>query len=169
VKRLNADTVSAVFLLLLTGVFFAATFEIRETSYGQMGSEVWPRLVLILLGVLSATLLLRSVVSPAQRAGSDGTEAARSGGGLAGWFARYRNAFICYGLFLLFLLTMPWLGMLIGGVLFVFLMLCALGGWQPRQLLIHALVAAASVGAMWAVFTFGLRVILPQGVIFSTL
>lgn len=167
-KRLNADTVSAVFLLLLTGVFFAATFDIRETSYGQMGSEVWPRLVLILLGVLSAALLLRSVVAP-PGAGPTGSGHAAPGGGLTGWFGRYRNAFICYGLFLLFLLTLPWLGMLIGGVLFVFLMLCALGGWQPRQLLVHALVATASVGAMWAVFTFGLRVILPQGVIFTTL
>jgi hypothetical protein len=30
----------------------------------------------------------------------------------------------------------------------------------------HAIIAIVSVGAMWALFTFGLRVLLPRGEIF---
>jgi len=60
---------------------------------------------------------------------------------------------------------MPYLGMLIGGVAFAFLLMSALGGWEPRQLLIHAAIATAAVGGMWALFTFGLKVPLPAGMI----
>ena len=45
------------------------------------------------------------------------------GAAFKGWLGRYRNALACYGLFLVFLLTLPWLGMLIGGTLFVFAVL----------------------------------------------
>jgi hypothetical protein len=57
--------------------------------------------------------------------------------------------------------------MLIGGVLFVFLTLTALGERSPRAHAIHAAISFISIAFMWSVFTFGLRVILPQGEIFS--
>jgi len=60
---------------------------------------------------------------------------------------------------------MPYLGMLIGGVAFAFLLMSALGGFEPRQLLLHAAIALVAVGGMWALFTFGLRVPLPTGMI----
>ena len=53
--------------------------------------------------------------------------------------------------------------MLIGGMAFVFLMLSFLGGWQTKQLITHGLVSVVFVGAMWAIFTFVLGVILPEG------
>ena len=68
-----------------------------------------------------------------------------------------------FALFLVYLLSMPYLGMLIGGLAFVFLLLNALGGWQPKQLVLHAIIALVTVGGMWSLFTFGLRVILPPG------
>ena len=51
----------------------------------------------------------------------------------------------------------------IGGSLLVFLLMTVLGGAAPRQLVLHAVIAVLSVGAMWSVFTFGLRVLLPRG------
>jgi len=86
-------------------------------------------------------------------------------GAAAGWARRYRNPAICFGLFFLFLASLPYLGMLIGGTLFVFLALTCLGGHSPRALAAHAAIAAATIGGMWAIFTFALRVFLPPGVI----
>jgi predicted membrane-bound spermidine synthase len=63
----------------------------------------------------------------------------------------------------LFLITLPYLGMLIGSTLFVFLLLNLLGGWNPGRVAVHGVIAVSAMGAMWAVFTFGLRVILPEG------
>jgi len=157
VGAINRDTAVAVFLLLFSGVFYAASFQIEQTSYATIGAEVWPRLILAVLFVLSTVYLFQSV---------------RMGGGKAakqeaGFFARYRNAILCYGLFLAFLLTLDIFGMLLGGIAFVFLALSVLGERTPKQLAIHAGVAVVSVGAMWSIFTFALRVILPEGTILS--
>jgi len=156
VSAINRDTAVAVFLLLFCGVFYAASFQIEQTSYGTIGADVWPRLVLGVLFVLSTVYLFQSV-----RMGPD--EAVKQ----EGFLARYRNAILCYGLFLGFLLTLDFLGMLLGGVLFVFMALSVLGERTPRQLAIHAGVAVVSVGAMWSIFTFALRVILPEGEVLS--
>jgi hypothetical protein len=157
VTTINRDTAVAVFLLLLCGVFYGASFQIEQTSYGTIGAEVWPRLILAVLFALSAVYLFQSV-----RTGPEETAAHE-----AGFFRRYRNAILCYGLFLGFLLTLEFLGMLLGGIAFVFLALSVLGARTPWQLAIHGVVAVVSVGAMWAIFTFALRVILPGGEILS--
>jgi len=157
VSAINRDAVVAVFLLLFCAAFYAASFQIEQTAYATIGAEVWPRLILGVLFVLSAVYLFQSV-----RRGA-GEAAERK----AGFVSRYRNAILCYGLFLAFLLTLDFLGMLLGGVAFVFLALTVLGARTPRQLAIHAVVALVSVGAMWSIFTFALRVILPEGEVLS--
>lgn len=161
-KSLNRDSVVALLLLLLCGLFIAASFDIRETRFGQMESTVWPRIIIAALTGLTLIFLGQSLRK-------DSVESSGEPRGLGAWLARYKNAFWCYGLFLVFLLSLPILGMLIGGVLLVFCMLTVLGGHQPRQLVLHAMIACLSFGAMWAIFTYGLRVILPQGMIFSVL
>jgi putative tricarboxylic transport membrane protein len=155
VSAIKRDTVIAVFLLLFCGVFYAASFQIEETAYATIGAEVWPRLILAVLFVLSAIYLFQSA-----RMGPE--EAAKQE---VGFFARYQNAILCYALFLGFLLTLDILGMLLGGIAFVFLALGVLGERTPKQLAIHVGVAVVSVGAMWSIFTFALRVILPEGII----
>ncbi len=167
--RLNRDVVVALLLLLLCGTFFWESFNIRLTDYGQLDSTVWPRLILGAL-TLACLVYLWQALRGGIEAGAEEAEAAaesESGGGLAGWLQRYRNALVCYLLFLLFLLTLSYLGLLIGGILFVFLALTFLGRPQLSLAPLHAAIAVGSVGAMWAVFTFGLRVFLPEGELIS--
>ncbi|WP_299391053.1 tripartite tricarboxylate transporter TctB family protein [Pelagibius sp.] len=174
---LNRDVVVALLLLLLCGVFFWESGNIQLTDYGQLDSTVWPRIILGALLIASLVYLwqaLRGAASedagaaPQAAAGAAGGGSAGTGpGGLAGWISRYRNALLCYALFLTFLLTLPILGMLLGGILFVFAALTALGRPSLKLVPLHAAIAVGTVGAMWAVFTFGLRVFLPEGVLFS--
>ncbi len=83
--------------------------------------------------------------------------------GLMGWVRYYGNPIACFALYFLFLYTLPFFGTLIGGTLLVFCLLSLLGGIGPRQIVLHAVIAFISVGAMWSLFTFGLRVLLPRG------
>lgn len=166
-KRLNQDTIVAVFLLLFCAVFIGASFQIREMDFGQMASATWPRAILTLLTVLVMIYLAQSLSKSGDKL-ADANQVKR-GPGIAGWLKYYRNAIWCYVLFFAFLMSLDYLGMLIGGVLFVFGMLTVLGERTSRNFLMHALIAIVSVGLMWAIFTFGLRVILPQGMIFTTL
>ena len=151
----NRDTIVAILLLAFCGVLWYASYDIEITSYGTMPSTVWPRIIIVALALFAAILLLRSLVTP--DAAQDGEASHLS------FFQRYRNAAIIYVLFLLFLITLPTLGMHLGGALFVFLSLTALGRPSPKLAAIHAVIAVVSIGVMWSIFTFGLRVILPQG------
>jgi ABC-type methionine transport system permease subunit len=163
---LNRDVLTAIVLLVVEAIFLQQTFQIREMSFATMGADVWPKTILVPLILCTLAYLARSVKNSGGTAAGTDDDAAGSQG-FIGWLTTYRNVFYCYGLFLLFLLTLDFLGMLIGGVLFVFLALTAMGGASPRALVIHALTAIVSVGAMWSIFTFALRVILPEGEIFS--
>lgn len=152
---INRDTIVAVCLLALCGVFFWASFDIREMGYATIGADVWPRLILLALFVLSVIYLFQSL-----RRTETGIDEAAEG---KGWTERYRNALWCYALFGLFLITLPFLGMLLGGILFVFAALTVMGERNWRAHLTHAAIAIGTIGIMWAIFTYWLRVILPQG------
>ena len=174
-SRLNQDTVVAILLLLISGGLLIASFDIREPDYGQLSPAAWPRAIVIALGFLSFLYLLQSLrAGRGTQAGVDLMETTDTASpapskvepaGAAGFLGYWRNVIWCFVLFFAYLLTMPYVGMLIGGVTFAFLLMTALGGGSPRQLALHAMIAFVCVGGMWALFTFGLRVPLPPGMI----
>jgi len=55
--------------------------------------------------------------------------------------------------------------MLIGGITFVYVLMGVLGGWDGNKPVLHAVFAVCTIGAMWSLFTFGLGVLLPPGMI----
>ena len=162
-RALNRDTIVALILLIIGGIFLVSSFSIRDPGYGQMGAQVWPQINLTLLILITLVYLGQSLRSGSAEVTSD--DSVPGAGGLVAWVKSYKNAFYCYILFFGFLLSMPVLGMLLGGILFVFLLLNALGGWQFRQMRTHLIVAVVSIGIMWSIFTFALHVILPAGMI----
>ena len=157
--RLNRDVFVAVVLLLFCGVMFWASFDIRHPDYGMLPPSAWPRVILAAMSLLSFIYLVQSL-----RRGSDGPDAyPGEPKTVLGWLAYWRNPIICFALFAAYLGLIPWIGMLLSGLLFVFVLTTVLGGWRPRQLLLHAAVSVVCVGGMWALFTYGLHVILPSG------
>jgi putative tricarboxylic transport membrane protein len=159
----SRDTIVAILLLAFTALMWNASTEIEITPYATMASSVWPQIILVGLGIFSALLLAQAVTTKAP------AESKADRLGPAALLARYRNALIIYVLFFLFLITLPYLGMLIGATIFVFLALTLLGRLSPRMVGVHALIALGSVGVMWAIFTYALHVILPQGEILSNM
>jgi putative tricarboxylic transport membrane protein len=157
--RITRDAAVGIALLLICGTFLSATLGMEKPDFGQMPPALWPRIILIPLTLLSLTFLVRAVMRPDLR-GPDR-------GGLKGWLLYYRTPLACFAMFFMFLVSMPVLGMLIGGILFVFFMLNFLGGWTLKKLALHGAVSIVAVGAMWSVFTFALGVLLPRGEIFT--
>jgi len=157
-ERMNKDSSVAITLLVLCGIFFAASFDIRIPTYGVLLPSTWPRVILAALGVLSLIYLFQSLNNPEEISDS---EEASSSPGLSGWLNHWKNPIWCFVLFFAYLFTLPILGMLMGGISFVFLLLNVLGGWSLKNLITHGLVAFVSIGAMWALFTYALGVLLP--------
>lgn len=164
-RRLNQDAVIAIFLLLASGVLFWSTFSIRAPDYGVLTPSAWPRVIIVAMALLSVIYLIQSVGK--EKNETDQSAQTDREPGLVGWFVYWQNPLYCFTLFLLYLLTLPILGSLIGGVSFVFLLMNILGGISKEKILTHATLALTTVGGMWLIFTYGLEVILPQGVIFS--
>jgi len=158
-SKMNQDSWSALFLLLFSTLFFNASYDIRDLGFETLGAEVWPRIILVILALLSLILLVRSISQPPKMESR--------GFSWKQWFATYSNALWCFSLFLLFLVTLPYFGMLLGGVLFVFALLCIVGHRTTRATIQHIFIATGCIGVMWAIFTFGLKVMLPQGQLFS--
>jgi len=165
-RRLNQDAVIAILLLVASGILFWSTFSIRVPDYGVLSPSTWPRIIILSLSVLSIIYLLQSL-KESESESNAGQSVADRPPGFAGWVVYWKNPIICFSLFFLFLLTLPILGSLIGGVLFVFSLMSALGGLAPRDIALHAMMALITIGGMWTIFTYGLGVILPTGVIFS--
>jgi len=152
-KTVNRDALIAVLLLLFCGATFWETYNIKTFPSAAMDANVWPRLIVATLAVLCAIYLIQSLRRP-ERVEVVGVRAL---------IGTYVNAIWCFALFALFLLTLEWLGILIGGFLFVFLCLTALGNRAPRDHLTHAVTALITIALTWVVFSYGLGVFLPQG------
>jgi len=180
---LSRDVLVAIFLLAVCGVLWYASFDIRVPDYGQLSPTTWPRIILGAITVLSLIYLFQSLRSAAStvttasvdtssshetNSNADSSSPATSFS-LGAFYQYWKNVFWCFVLFGLYLYFLPLLGMLTGALTFVFLLLCALGGWTPRKLLLHAVIAVITVGGMWSLFTYGLGVILPSGELFDSL
>ena len=165
-QRLNRDAIIAIILLAFCGVFFLSSFDIRQPDYGVLMPSTWPRVVIGVLAFLSVLYLIQSTSAGAEAIEDDKYDAEHTRGpGFRGWLGHWRNPLWCFGLFFVYLATLPVLGMLIGGVSFVFVLLNVLGGWDRKNLVLHAAVALLAIGGMWSLFTFGLGVLLPPGMI----
>ena len=156
----NRDTVVAIVMLAVWAAFWHASGEIELTDYGPMTSDIWPRIILTILTALTLLYLVQSL-----RGRIDREDERVVHGGIGGFLSYYRNPIIIFALFFAFLVTLPVFGMLLGGAIYVFLSLTAIGGWSRRQLVRHAVIAVLSIGTMWLIFTYGLGVLLPEGML----
>ncbi|UJF17901.1 tripartite tricarboxylate transporter TctB family protein [Vibrio sp. SS-MA-C1-2] len=147
---INRDSVVGLILLMGCGLFINALGSIERTNYGTITSDVWPTIILSLLTILCVIYFVTSLKSENEEKFN--------------WKTFFpRNVLIVFSLFGMFVYTLPYLGMLIGGSLFVFTVLTMLGHKTLKYLFIHLVIAIGSVAVMYIVFTYGLSVFLPEG------
>ena len=133
------------------------SFAIEDQGYQGMKASFWPTIVLCLLSIMSLVMLVKSMMaSTDSNLNSENTNSQNV-------FLKFKNASICFLMFILFLGFLDYLGMLIGGVLFVFGLLTLLGGFEIKKIINHSIISIITIGIMWSIFTFGLKVILPEG------
>ena len=169
-SRLTRDVVLSVLLLLFCGFLIWAGHQIRDPQFGELPPGTWPQVVSYVLTGFCLIYFFQAITGRSfEDEMTEGAPPEETRGGPHKWILAYRNPIVCFAIYFAFLYTLPFFGTLIGGILVVFLLLTALGGFTPRALLLHAVIAAVSVGAMWALFTFGLRVLLPRGELFKVI
>ena len=152
----KSDIIIAIFLLCFSGVMINDASNIRDLGFEGMKADAWPRVVLWLLVIISSVMLGKSYLLFK-------TEGHVGNNNFKVNFAKFKNALICFGMFIFFLSTLDYLGMLLGGIVFVFGLLTFLGGRTLKNSLNHLFISIITIGVMWSIFTFGLKVILPEG------
>ena len=160
--RITRDLCVSALLVALCVVGFGATDYIRQPSYASISARLWPRITLALMLGIVLIYFVQSIVHAVRLPG----QSARQSPTATVW-QRHGNAFITFGLFFAFLALLPVLGMLLDGIAFVFILQAVLGEIGGRATVRHALVAIITVGAMWALFTYWLGVIMPTGIIIN--
>ena len=155
--KLNKDTIIAVFLLVFCGLMINSSYDIEDPGYQGMKASYWPRIILWLLSVMSVVMLVKSVIIKNINSISVSSSSSQIN------FMKFKNALICFGMFVFFLTFLEYFGMLIGGILFVFGLLTCLGGFSVKKIINHLFISLITIGVMWSIFTFGLKVILPEG------
>ena len=155
-SRMNRDTLVAIVILLMMAFVFAATFTIPDPNYDSMKPGVWPRVVIGFTGFWAVVYLVQALAD---------TGAPRVGtrGGLRTFFSKYRNPLVSFLLFGVFVAVLPYLGILIAGSLFVFSVLSFIGSRRVPMLVLHGVISIVTVVGLWAIFTFLLGVMLPEG------
>ena len=151
----NRDSVVALCLIMASGGLMVASFDIREPDYGVLSPAAWPRLIIIIMGVLSVLYFVQSLRMP--KTDTSNTQKKN----LFEFMDYWRNVFAVFIIFAAYLVALPFLGMLIGNIAFSFVLLSVLGGWRP--FIMHGLVAIGTSGGMWLLFTYALEVFLPRG------
>lgn len=164
--NLGRDTIVSIFLLLFCGFLIWAAFQIRDPQFGELSPAAWPKAVTFVLTAFSLIYFAQSIIADRNGTAEVQIPDPARRPGLTGWIRYYANPIACFAIYFLFLLTLPFFGTLIGGILLVLALLSLLGGITPRLIVLHTVIAVISVGAMWSLFTFGLRVLLPRGEIF---
>ena len=157
---LNNDTIVSLCLIMASGGLMLASLDIREPDYGVLSPAAWPRLIIVIMGVLSVIYFVQSVYgggSPAPAAG----ESEPRPRGFAEFLKYWRNVLAVFIIFGLYLFILPYLGMLIGNILLSLSLLTALGGWRP--VVMHLCVALGTSGGMWMLFSYVLEVFQPRG------
>lgn len=165
---MNRDFWISLFLIFLSFVLYRESTFIEDVDYGSMKADVWPTFLVMLLIVLSISMLVKSLMEyrQATQSSTQDNENAEQTDSVTGW-TWLINPMIVFVLFFLFLITLDYLGMLIGGIFFTFMTMTLLGQISWRTVPIYFAISVISISGMWAIFTFGLRVMLPEGVLFT--
>ena len=64
---INKDIIVAIFLLLFCGIMINSSFDIEDPGYQGMKASFWPTIVLCLLSIMSLVMLVKSIVSSADK------------------------------------------------------------------------------------------------------
>lgn len=144
----------AVFLMGLSALLFLQTLQVQNFPGTRFGAEIWPRAIIVSMGLLSLILFIQSLKKSNARFNAQTLQAVYEREGIA-W-----SVFAC---FFGFLWLLPRLGAYPAGGLFVFAVLTILGPKTLRFALLHLGVAAGSSVVLWVLFAQVLKVIAPAG------
>lgn len=153
---LTKDRALALALLLIVAVMWIESGDIRPpTSWQPYGSALFPRILLVVIGLLSLLILVRSLfVQVPKRAGATQL--------ITEWFKSRRIIIAIFLLFGLYAALLPVIGYIAATIGFLVVSLALLLGVDtPRKWIINLTLSCTLTIVIFVVFRYGLNVWLP--------
>jgi putative tricarboxylic transport membrane protein len=153
---LTKDRALALALLLIVAVMWIESGDIRPpTSWQPYGSALFPRILLVVIGLLSLLILVRSLfVQVPKRAGATQL--------ITEWFKSRRIIIAIFLLFGLYAALLPVIGYIAATIGFLVVSLALLLGVDtPRKWIINLTLSCTLAIVIFVVFRYGLNVWLP--------
>ncbi|MFY0989450.1 tripartite tricarboxylate transporter TctB family protein [Halomonas sp. C05BenzN] len=153
---LTKDRALALAMLVMAGIMLAESSNIRPpTSWQPYGSALFPRILLVLICLLSLTILVRSLLTGTPTGGAR----RRSFGG---WLSHNRTVLGLFALFGGYAALLPLVGYLAATLAFLVTSLALLLGIDTRKKwATNLIISGTLVPLVYLVFRFGLNVWLP--------
>ena len=148
----RGDALVGGLIVGLSGLLFWQTAGIPAPPFIPIGPAFYPRIILAVLGLLGAGLFVQGLVASPTPTARPATAAGR------GWLVA-----LCFALFALYTVALPWLGYRLGTGLFVAAMQWSLGPRTLRTVAGALGVGAATALVTYVVFQLYLQVLLPRG------
>ncbi|MCJ7596203.1 MAG: tripartite tricarboxylate transporter TctB family protein [Desulfobacterales bacterium] len=143
----------SIVIILACIFFYVLTIGIPTIAgFERMTPSFWPRFNLIGIVILSAVIILRSLLKPKEKEPAAKKDRAKGG---------MRGLLICAGILFLFILLMPYLGFLITAFLSTSALMFALGERKKRTIFLSSFILVALI---YLVFGKLMYVPMPRGV-----
>ncbi len=153
---LTKDRALALALLLIVAVMWMESGDIRPpTSWQPYGSALFPRILLVVIGLLSLLILVRSLlVKVPERPGAKQL--------ITEWFQSRRTILALFLLFGLYAALLPVVGYIVATIGFLVASLALLMGINTRRKwMINLTLSCTLAIVIFVVFRYGLNVWLP--------
>lgn len=155
-----SDRLVGLVLLLFSGFMYLQTFFFKKAPFAafeEMGSEFFPRGILIGLAIFSLILLMvgKGSLMPSWRMDS-----------VRALFTRYREVVISLVLFPAYAFAIEKVGFAYSTVVYLIVMQMVLKRRKARELLLAVAGSAIFTWALVTIFEGYLQVVLPQGTLF---
>ena len=142
-----------LFFTIIYGVQFP---NIASTPIGVIDSRAYPRMLLVLLGVMSLTLIISSIRELIKTKGQNTGPVEEKD---------YRCVLITFLLSAAYVAVLDWLGFLISSAVYVFLQTINLCPKEKFKPVTFAIIAVVSSTVVYVIFRRILFVMLPSGIL----
>lgn len=150
------DMISGTFLLLVAVMLYAATFNIRTFMETAYGATFVPRLIAIVIAVLSLILVIQGIKKAKQSGGEAVAESVPKSG---------KHVMITFGLIIGYILVLNKLGFILSTAVYSTLQMYVLSDFNRRRILLFAIISASASVILYLVFKKLLYVMLPSGIL----
>ena len=143
----NQDRIVGIVILLIGGFLFWETFSFRKAEWEPLGMAFWPRIILVMMGIIGVYYTIRGSVDkgPYQKVDP--------------------RAFLILLGGIVYVLLLNLLGFLIITPVFIFSFSILLGGTNRSNIIRAVCTAVICTIGVYLVFQKGLLIQLPEGIL----